>query len=163
MAQGDQSRFSKEIQIFATQVQEIEQAISDVISLRELDNATGKTLDYVGEVVGISRPYGLNDAAYLIIIKAKIQMNASGGEPERLIAAIRALTTAGDVAFWDIPFLVSLEFPGTSIIDGLWNFIKRIVAGGVELRLVNVDSLSPFTFDSDTLGLDNGNLGTLIQ
>jgi len=162
MAQGDETIFSREIQIFADQVQEIEQAVSDVISLRELDNATGKTLEYVGEIVGITRPVGMTDNNYIKLIKAKIQMNSSGGEPERLIAALKALTGATNVSYYESLYLACLDFTGVSVIDNLWNFMKALVAGGVDLRLNYVDSVTPFTFDSDTNGLDNGLLGGLV-
>ena len=106
----------------------------------------------------------MSDTDYIPLLVAKIQMNASGGEPERLIAALKALTNTTTVNYHDYyPCLVSLEFAGTSVIDNLWTFMKRLVAAGVALRLVQVDATTPFTFDSDTLGFDNGFLGDLLQ
>jgi hypothetical protein len=163
MAQGDLSKFSQEIQAFMDQLSELDQAIVDVYNLRGVATATGQTLDYVGDQVGELRPTGADDNTYRLLIIAKIQMNNSGGEPERLIAVVEALTGASSsqVSYTDYPGMVSLEYAG-NVIQNLYTFIKRITAGGIGLRLVQVDSVIPFEFDSLTNGLDNGKLGNLI-
>lgn len=162
MAQGDETIFSKEIEVFSDQVQDLETAINDLYNLRGVLTATGKTLDYVGEQVGATRPYGMSDTDFRALVNAQIQMNMSGGEPERLIAAITALAAATSVSYQDYYLMVSLEFAGT-VISNLWNTIRRIVSGGVGLRLVQCDATTPFQFDTAGRGLDEGKLGNLLS
>jgi hypothetical protein len=162
VAQGDQTVFSKEIQAFAEQAQAFENAAQDVYTLRDVLTATGQTLDYVGDQVGIERPSGMDDNAFRALVQAKIQMNLSGGEPNRLIAAVVALTYATTVNYADYYCMASLEFAGT-LINTLYTYIKRLVVGGVALRLVQIDETTPFQFDSEDLGFDQGKLGNLIR
>ena len=162
MAQGDKTIFSKEIQADADQAQDLENAIWAVKDARSVENATGATLDYIGEVVGCNRPTGYEDESYRLLIKAQIQMNASGGEPERLIAGVVALAGASWVRYMDYyPCMVSLEFAGTAIAN-LWTLIKRIVAGGVWLRFVQADGANAFQFDVGP-GFDVGEFSNLLQ
>ena len=166
MAQGDITRFAQEIKAFADVVQLLDNAAIDVYNKRSVGTAFGQTLDYVGSQVGCSRPANMvgDDDSYRALIRATIQMNYSGGEPERLIAAMEILTSAvaATVNYQDYYLMASLEFVGTVIVN-LWNLIKRIVAGGVNLRLVQKSPTTPFLFDSSTNGLDNGQLGNLVS
>lgn len=162
--QGDLTNFYQEIKAFSDQLNVLDVATVDVYNLRQVANATGTTLDNVGDQVGIIRPSAMNDTNYRALIYAKIQMNRSGGEPETLIAAIKALTSATSVNYTDYyPGCASIGFAGTSVIDNLWTFTKRLTAGGVALRLVQVDAITPFKLDSATNGLDNGKLGNAIN
>ena len=90
MTQFAETNFSKEIGFFGDQVQELENAVFDIYNLRDLDVATGETLDYIGGLVGQPRPAGMigDDVAYLALIRGKIQINSSSGEPDRLINAL---------------------------------------------------------------------------
>ena len=164
MAQGDQTVFSKEIQAFADQVTALENATNDVYNLRGIYTATGATLDNVGDQVGCARPGGMDDNDYLNLILAQIQMNFSGGEPERLISAIRALTNATVINYYEIyPCLIWIEIMATSIPANFWTFMKRLTAGGVALNLIFLNTTKPFYFDSATNGFDNGLLSATIN
>jgi hypothetical protein len=59
------------------------------------------------------------------------------------------------------PAEVWLEYVGGTTPTNLYQRISKLVAGGVELTLQS-SAADTFAFDSDTYGLDNGNLGTLI-
>lgn len=162
MAYGDQSNFSKEITAFTDQVMELETAINDVYNLRSVDTATWQTLNNIGDQVGQARPYGMSDSDYRSLVRAKIQMNMSGGEPERLIAAVEALTGAlpANVQYTDYPGMVRIEYAGNAVAN-LWTFMKRLTAGGIGLQIVQNDATSPFRFDSGP-GFDSGKLGNAI-
>ena len=164
MAQGDQTLFSKEVQAFADQAQALDNAIQDVYNLRGVYTATGMTLDYVGDQVGCTRPAGMSDTNFQDLILAQIQMNASGGEPERIISAVRALTNATTINYREIyPCLVWLEIQATIFPLNFWTFMKRLVAAGVALNIVSLNTTKPFYFDSSTNGFDNGLLSATIN
>jgi hypothetical protein len=159
MAQGDQTVFSKEIGAFAQMTQDLEAAISGVLYLRDVGTATGQTLDNVGDQVGQDWPTGMSDNDYRALIRAKIVMNLSGGEPERLISAVRALTNATVINYYEsYPCNIWIDISATSMAANLWTLLKRLVVGGVALNLRAIDSALPFRFDSATNGLDQGKL-----
>jgi hypothetical protein len=92
----DDSNFSLEMQAFGDHVQAIETAAFAVYLYRGIDAALAmgysSTLDDIGSIVGAPR-YEYSDIDFAIAIKAKIQMNASQGEPERLISALQNIMT----------------------------------------------------------------------
>jgi hypothetical protein len=146
---GDQSLFSKFVQAFAAQIQNLENATWDTMLLRRIDVATGAQLDSLGEIVGETRQ-GKIDADYKIAILAKIQMNASCGEPERLIAAVKALTGATVVEYQDIfPATVYINFESDTVVsDQLYNYLQRLLPAGVRLILTQSDDDDTFMFAS---------------
>jgi hypothetical protein len=157
MAAGDLSRFSQEIQIFADQVQEFENSVYDVATKRGVGSAEGQTLDYVGEIAGQSRPFGMTDENYRALIRWKIQLNRSGGEPNTLLDALKIITGADEVRIVEATGFIQLSFSGGTVPDDLYSKMKRVVSGGVSLQLSRGSS-TPFRFDSATNGFDNGQL-----
>lgn len=81
---------------FAAQAQEIEDALYGMLVTRDLSLAEGATLDKIGSIVGAPRA-GLDDAAYLLRIRAQILINRRSGEIETLIT-ICTLLFPGAVA-----------------------------------------------------------------
>jgi hypothetical protein len=70
------------------EVQELENAIWDVIVGRLPDYAEGAQLDALGRTVGQSRE-GLGDAAFRAHIKARVRINQSFGTPADVIEVLR--------------------------------------------------------------------------
>ena len=161
MALGDQSRYSKEIQAFGGRMQDLENVIYDIATKRGLETATGLTLDYLGEIPGVSRPIGMSDNDYRNLIKWKILVNRSGGEPDTLLDALKILTGADDVNIIEMVCFVWMEFTGGTIPADLYGKIKRLVAGGVGLELINAPT-GAFRLDSSEYGLDNGLLSSKV-
>lgn len=77
----------------AGEVQTIENTTFDLGQVLQLDAATGGWLDRFGAIVGELRG-GLADAQYRRFIKARIQINRSQGEHERLIRIAQLMTGA---------------------------------------------------------------------
>jgi hypothetical protein len=77
----------------ATGVQDIENTTFDLGLALQLASASGEWLDRFGAIVGELRG-GLADAAYRRFIQARIQINRSQGEHERLIRIAQLMTGA---------------------------------------------------------------------
>ena len=77
----------------AGEVQTTENTTFDLGQVLQLDSATGEWLDRFGAIVGELRG-GLADADYRRFIQARIQINRSQGEHERLIRIAQLMTGA---------------------------------------------------------------------
>lgn len=77
----------------ASEVQTIENTTFDLGQVLQLDSASGEWLDRFGAIVG-ERRRGLADADYRRFIQARIQINRSQGEHERLIRIAQLMTGA---------------------------------------------------------------------
>jgi hypothetical protein len=138
---------------------------ANVMQLMDIDVMIGKQLDFIGEIVGISRydfSAVLSDADFRTALNLQIRLNHSAGEPENLIAGLQDYTGASKVNYRPLfPSEVWLEYIGGTTPDGLYQMVLKLLAGGIGLTLVHSE-VDTFTFDSDAYGFDNGNLGTLI-
>lgn len=77
----------KILEIERCQVNDFRQTLQQLSDCLDIDNATGKTLDLYGEMVG--QPRGLaTDDQYLIMIKARIMRTLSNGCYESIMNAI---------------------------------------------------------------------------
>jgi hypothetical protein len=170
---GDKSFFVLEVRAFAAQVQILEDAAMDVYLYRGIDSAlvhgaangfgnnatTNPILDGIGDIVGQPRNL-MTNVQYAVMIKAKIQMNATQGEPERIIAALQAITTIpGNTPkkvnyFNSFPAGVTLvvENPDTILFvsDRLHEIMESVLSGGVSVSIVKIGSdTRPFCFSLD--------------
>lgn len=74
-------------------IQTTEDLMAPLVLSRDVETATGATLDSLGQAVGAERS-GLADDIYRLFIKAKVLVNGSSGTSNELIAIVRQL--AGD-------------------------------------------------------------------
>lgn len=151
MAQGDQSKFAIFVQAFAAQIQSLEDATYDTRMLRRFDVAADQQLDDIGSIVGEARQ-GKSDVNYKTAIIAKINMNASCGEPERLIAALKALVTdAVSVHYTEqYPSKVQLEFISDSDAASKYAYIQQVCSAGVLLIMLQEPTGDLFTLSSSS-------------
>lgn len=156
---------------FAAQAQEIEDALYGLLATRDLSIAEGVTLDNIGSIVGAPRE-GLDDAAYLLRIKAQILINRRSGEIETLITICTLLfpgATARLVEFDEDPgalvhlYLesVTTDYTTAARIAAL---LRAAKAAGVRLLLLwqPAEDADTFTFaGGDGLGFgDSANAAT---
>ncbi len=71
------TNFRAFIEAFLVQADDLATTAEQLKTLRYLDTATGVQLDGIGEIVGIERPVGYDDATYLYLIKVKILANST--------------------------------------------------------------------------------------
>jgi hypothetical protein len=79
---------------YAAEVQRLEDAYWDLLTKRSVADATGKTLDLLGRIVGQPRQ-GRSDDVYRIWIAARVLVNASSGTRPQLLAIVRKLVGEG--------------------------------------------------------------------
>lgn len=89
----DNPQLANLLSSYTDEVQELENAIWDVLVGRLTDYAVGVQLDALGRIVGQKRD-SLGDAAYRAHIKARIRINQSFGQPKDIIAVIKLVDTS---------------------------------------------------------------------
>lgn len=128
----------KVLTIHAGGYQELENTL---INLRDktfsIDDSEGFQLDLIGELVGQAR-MGFDDAFYRILLYARIGINISNGEPERIINTLKLLTKAkfihymnlrgGEIAIGSDGVINPLS------VEFLISNIQRVVMGGVRVN-----------------------------
>lgn len=77
--------------IVYTEMEDLNKAIEDVKHYRNIDNAYGKTLDYLGKNVEQIREVNQEDDQYRALIKTKIIANRSHGDIETMNTVATAL------------------------------------------------------------------------
>ena len=92
----DKPKFEAFITAFVQQFQDIEDAIGQLLTDRQVDTATGENLNILGRIVGQARE-GRSDADYRIWIKARIQINKSSGLTEEIYNVLKLITGFMDV------------------------------------------------------------------
>ena len=102
---------------YIRQVQEIEDAIYHVLTLRWVDTATGAQLDVLGRIVGVER-LGLLDDQYRIRILARISNNVSKGVPDDMLALLRLLTGQTSEIEEQYPAAFVMRSPDVMTLDG---------------------------------------------
>ena len=84
----DKPRLSALLCAFLNQVQELEVAIFDLITERVIGFAIGAQLDILGDIVGQER-LAFGDTDFRTLIRARIKVNRSDGQPEQLLEILR--------------------------------------------------------------------------
>ena len=132
-------------------------------NLRYLPEAQGAQLDIIGVIVGISRPKGMSDAQYLLLIYGQIKINISQGQPEQLIQAYLLFTSAPEVILTEFQASVILASsyipPDQHTVDNLITTLKQAAPAGVRIDgLISYDETMAFAYDGTLpgLGYDDG-------
>jgi hypothetical protein len=107
-------RIASFVWAITTEVQELEDAILSVISLRMVDNAGDVQLEVLGRIVGQRNTGGFDTELYRSIIKAKIRTNRSRGTLRDILEVVRLIHPAGAswfVAGWATLGLIVRQVP----------------------------------------------------
>lgn len=127
-------QLAKLLTSYTDEVQELENAIWDVMVGRLTDYASGVQLDALGRIVGQKRD-SLGDAAYRAHIKARIRINQSFGQPRDIIAVIKLVDSSPShlAEFPVAAFRVWFDEPpaNASVGHELPKLIKQTRAAGV--------------------------------
>ena len=126
----------KLLEIYVDELQEIEDALAEIMESRNLETTIGAQLDIVGERVGENRTSS-DDDEYRALIYFRVFLNSSNGEPETLIAALRVLGKAAIVRYYEIPSAtVYMVFTSTEVPpSNLLSQIECIASAGVKIIL----------------------------
>lgn len=136
------------VDIFVKPIQEIENTAAELYKMRSIATAAGVQLDGIGEIVGEPRN-GLLDNEYRSLILTKIFLNASCGQAEFIITFILKTTDSPTVIISEYyPATLRIEINADTIPAGFYSRLKRSIAAGVNLDLINFSGDGvPFMFD----------------
>lgn len=155
-------RIAATLTVFARQIQELEQALYDLLIYRQLEFAEGAQVDGFGSIVGEARE-GRTDLDYKAAIRARINLNLGHGTTEEIVALIRGI--AGDVQvkivdYYPAGFIADIVDPiDPLIVDPvrIANFVQSGKPAGV-WAITTYHVAGAFRFDSGP-GLDVGKYG----
>jgi len=134
------------IEIIATRIQVLEDAMFTLLTDRWLENAEGVQLNLIGQIVGEGR-LGRNDETYKEALDTRITLNISGGEPERIIDYLVRVFGAADVRYKEMYPAKIQVFVGTTISFGEAQNLRRIIPAGVGTVYVEeTGGQTPFSF-----------------
>lgn len=141
--------------LYGNQVQEIENAMRQLLYGFDIDQSVGDQLDVIGAIVGQDR-LGKSDENYRIDIKIKIGINTSEGLTEQLIAIWRLLAPGANVTIEeDFPAKIDLTtdtFTGTAAqLIYIKEKLQEALAGGVGFNQIIIADPTKFGFGS-TMG-----------
>ena len=148
----DKARLKTLVDIFSSQMQELEDVFWDLYVKRRLDVAEGDQLRILGRIVGLVQGTTL-DADFRILIAARIKVLMSRGTFNDLVDIIRIVlgTDPSERTFKEVfPAALQLEilvFPTFSLIL-LGRLLRAAKAAGVALFIEYVPPVGEwFTFD----------------
>lgn len=154
------------IEIEAESYQELEDVFFDLLTKRlDIDVAEGVQLDNIGGLVGQER-LGFDDIFYRILIKARIGINVSNGEAERIINTTKLLTKAKFVHYMNQKNAeVAVGSDGVInplSVEFLISNLQKVVMGGVRVNYLAIYSPDEaFAFDGPnqkTAGMGYGDM-----
>lgn len=120
-----ESNLKDVLEIYDNQFNDLENALYDFFTKLWIEEAEGIQLDILGIHVDFAR-VGFDDESYRTLLKAKIQLNVSSGQPERLILAMRILFNTENIEYIPAyPAKVIMWSDGTFIVLTRANLIDE--------------------------------------
>lgn len=147
------NNIEKLLGVYATQIQELETALLEVLTETRLENAVGVQLDVIGRIVGVERG-SLSDADYRSRLLVRIQVNRASGTIPEILAVVEGMLGT------DQQIMLTEYFPASQIIriadelligiSVLGAEVERTRAGGVgtTIEYTLADDDDTFTFAS---------------
>jgi hypothetical protein len=135
------------------QVQDLEDALIDLLDKTWINTAEGEQLDQLGLLLNVTRG-GFSDAVYRTRLNAAIVRYTSSGRPEQVISAIRLLSQADQIILEELfPAEIRVTAIGAvspaGTLDELKAGIKGSMAAAVSYSALIISSDTPFVFDGD--------------
>ena len=110
---GGLTNFQKLIKVLCQPAQELQDVLWELKTQRWLSTAVGVQLDEIGVILGLPRNLNESDEDYRERLQFQIFINISSGTPEDIMRALKFLTEASKVAFFDVfPAFFQLETDG---------------------------------------------------
>lgn len=170
---NENSNIGKVLLLLSEQIDDLNESFVAIENYRDLNQASGTTLDLIGKAIG--QPRGkATDEVYRILLRARIARNASDGTTDKIINAlalalntdpsdirISELTDGGvyepaTVGLVNLPLDALLGAGMTATQFGI--LMQRVVAAGV--RVASVDLTGSFqlseSVDSSVIDNDKG-------
>lgn len=149
--------------IIGRQIQDLENAVQEVLTARILDNANGSALDLWGTVFNESRA-GRSDATYRVALLLAVARDNASGTPEDVIMIIGTLAAANKVILVDEyvtrGILIYLESPtiALDLAAELRDVADAVAPAGVRVVTVSERPAEYFGWNGDAA---SGGWGTV--
>lgn len=145
-----ESNIGKLFSLFAWGQEQIFESTQRILNYRDIDQASGSTLDKWGKNVGVFRDR-LPDDVYRIYIKTKLSSIISGGDIDTVInsvATIFNISTYDVIIEEEYPAKITVSIPEAAVftlgedydtrVAVARSYLKKIVAAGISLNLIIV-------------------------
>lgn len=156
------------IKSLTTGTQDLEDTFFDLCEKRlDLNQAEGEQLDQFGTIVGQER-MNFDDDFYRILLLARIGINVSNGDPERIIDTLKLLTSANFVHYMNLNG-AEIAVGSDGIINPLSvefliSNLQRVVAGGVRVNYLCIyDKTEAFALAGTNTKTVGKGLGTIYD
>lgn len=155
----ESAEFRGFVTALAQRIQRLEDNAQAVLIGRYLANATGQTLTYIGNMVGMPRPAGPeDDDLYRALIYAQIAINTSNGSWPEILNILGLLNASGIRAVDLLPATILIEYTGETYLTGerIRTVLEQATAP-ISINLVHYDSPdTAFAFAGINPGLGFG-------
>lgn len=147
----NRQKFEALIRIIGERAQSLEDVGYTLFTEQELEFAVGAQLDRYGEIV-VQPRNGFDDDFYRVLLRVKIGINISSGEPKAIINTIKILSQAALVHYQnlgDASILIGLDTEiDPALIGFIYDNMEKVVMAGVRLDAITFfDPDEPFSFD----------------
>lgn len=132
--------FSKLLNIYALESQEVEDTLQDLLYNRSVFTATGINLDIVGNLVGETRKGRPDDPDYRQAILRRIARNTSDATPEIIMGIILSMTQATKTCIWEYYPVNACYLTNGSKLSDIENAVQEAspaTSGNVSILSVN--------------------------
>lgn len=142
------------VRVFCDELQELENAIVDVMYELDLNNVSGSSLDVIGRLVGAPDRQSMTDAQLRTEIDLQIAVNTSKGTIEDVVKAIKRITRS-TIVEWTEVFPAAIEFTvnGTKASRAVLDQINRVLSAGVGFNISYRDEVVGVFNFGDMIGL----------
>lgn len=166
----EDSNIGKVLLLLSEQIDDLNESFVAIENYRDLNQATGSTLDLIGKAIG--QPRGkATDEVYRILLRARIARNASDGTTDKVINAlalalntdpsdirISELTDGGvyepaTVGLVNLPIEALLGAGMTATQFGI--LLQRVVAAGVRVASVDLTGSFQLSENATLSSIDN--------
>lgn len=126
------SNLSKLMAVFDTELDELKRCLLKIEEYREIDKATGQTLDNIGKNVLMPRG-AMDDIIYRLYLKTKIKANLSGGQIRTLNEILDVLLEDHFLGLREVWNNQSYDYEPAAIEIRYRNFYEKIMADYIKL------------------------------
>lgn len=109
--------------IFGAKVQELEDALWQLYTLRGVSSASGAQLDLLGRILNYARG-SLSDVAYAVALRSKILLNTDSGTTQQILSLMYA-------AFPGATFTISENYPASFTVKAATILANPTAAGAM--------------------------------
>lgn len=122
-----QPNIEKLLALFLTKQDELESAIKDIGTIKDIETVTGVWLDYIGKIVGEGRN-NLEDEDYRVMLKRRIAINTADGTPDSMMHLVNQFTNSTSVQLTEsgMAFGTISVKGGENLNSDVYNLIQTI-------------------------------------